>query len=385
MVEPQSFIFKGCIVYNLDDLIQFDQAYFYGCLKRKREVLIKKNISSEDYFYAKITKEGWKESIASYCRAKILIKSEWVKSNVTKFIDTSVGVCEKVLREAPPILELEDCEKFCDDTGNVFEVEVRGVREDKIYFKAIDIEKLFEMENLVKNCFKNLSYNDYVNFIVQNKKPQRISFLTIEGIKKIICRSRSISPFKLKLFFNNLFIKKQNIVIDIILLYKEQETINIIVDVFEAYETIKQFCVGKYKIDLYFPEYKLAIECDEFDHKDRSFDYEYNREEYIKKKLKCTFLRFNPNEKFFKLGFILKLIFDYIHENTCIKYQKMLLQEKDARIAELNREINGYTQREKEWKIKKKEWKHLESKFLNREQELMTQNTLLFKQLSINK
>ena len=44
-------------------------------------------------------------------------------------------VCEKVLREAPPILELEDCEKFRDDTGNTFEVEVRGVREeDKIYF-----------------------------------------------------------------------------------------------------------------------------------------------------------------------------------------------------------------------------------------------------------
>ena len=60
MIEPQSFKFLGYEVYNLDDLIQFDQAYFYGCLKRKREILIKKNISDKDYFYAKITKEGWK-------------------------------------------------------------------------------------------------------------------------------------------------------------------------------------------------------------------------------------------------------------------------------------------------------------------------------------
>lgn len=26
-------------------------------------------------------------------------------------------------------------------------------------------------------------------------------------------------------------------------------------------------------IDLYFPEYRLAIECDEFDHKERVIDY----------------------------------------------------------------------------------------------------------------
>jgi hypothetical protein len=57
--EPQSFKFNGTKVYNLDDLILFDQAYFYGCLKRKRDVLIKKNISSSDYFYTKITKKGW--------------------------------------------------------------------------------------------------------------------------------------------------------------------------------------------------------------------------------------------------------------------------------------------------------------------------------------
>lgn len=65
-----------------------------------------------------------------------------------------------------------------------------------------------------------------------------------------------------------------------------------------------------------------------------------------------------------------------------------LVENHRYQIADLNREINGYTQREKEWKSKEKEWKgkekewkYLESEFLNRESELMAQNTLLLKQL----
>jgi peptidoglycan hydrolase CwlO-like protein len=49
------------------------------------------------------------------------------------------------------------------------------------------------------------------------------------------------------------------------------------------------------------------------------------------------------------------------------KYQKLLLQEKDARIVDLNREIDGYKEREQEWR--------------NRESELMMQNTLLLNKL----
>ena len=62
MSEPQSFEFNGHEVFELSDLIRYDQAYFYGCLKRPRDVLSKKKVGSSDYFYAKITKNGWEES-----------------------------------------------------------------------------------------------------------------------------------------------------------------------------------------------------------------------------------------------------------------------------------------------------------------------------------
>ena len=51
-------------------------------------------------------------------------------------------------------------------------------------------------------------------------------------------------------------------------LCKEQETLRQIMQAFNGEEMIHQFSVGKYRIDLYFPKYKLVIECDEFDHRD---------------------------------------------------------------------------------------------------------------------
>ena len=52
--------------------------------------------------------------------------------------------------------------------------------------------------------------------------------------------------------------------------------------------------IGKYKVDLYFIDYKLVIECDEFNHQDRNIIEEKNREEYICS-LGNKIIRYNPN------------------------------------------------------------------------------------------
>ena len=62
---------------------------------------------------------------------------------------------------------------------------------------------------------------------------------------------------------------------------------------------IHQFGAGKYRIDLYFLKYKLAIECDEFDHCEGDIGYEVERQKRIEKLLCCTFVRFNPDTKDF--------------------------------------------------------------------------------------
>ena len=68
-----------------------------------------------------------------------------------------------------------------------------------------------------------------------------------------------------------------------------------------------EYLVDTYKIDLYFLNAKIAIECDEFGHQDRDAQYEIDREDFVKNQLGCKFVRFNPDKE----GFC---IFDTIHE-----------------------------------------------------------------------
>ena len=62
---------------------------------------------------------------------------------------------------------------------------------------------------------------------------------------------------------------------------KEAGTIYTIQKVFEGISMKRQFNIGSYRIDLYVPELKLAIECDEHDHKDRDINYETRRQKFI--------------------------------------------------------------------------------------------------------
>ena len=55
---------------------------------------------------------------------------------------------------------------------------------------------------------------------------------------------------------------------------KEQDSLSQIMQAFKGEEMIHQFSIGKYRIHLYFPKYKLAIECNELDHRERDIGYE---------------------------------------------------------------------------------------------------------------
>ena len=62
-----------------------------------------------------------------------------------------------------------------------------------------------------------------------------------------------------------------------------------------------QYRVLGYRIDLYFHEYKLAIEVDEKGHKDRSIDHEIKTQKAIEKELGCELIRIDPDEKDFNI------------------------------------------------------------------------------------
>ncbi len=92
----------------------------------------------------------------------------------------------------------------------------------------------------------------------------------------------------------------------------ENQTIGWIENAYKDVETTKrQYIIGTYKVDLYFKDYKLVIECDEFNHKDRDINYELEREEYIISKGK-SIIRFDPNNENFDLSFVLREIHKFI-------------------------------------------------------------------------
>ena len=55
-----------------------------------------------------------------------------------------------------------------------------------------------------------------------------------------------------------------------------------------------QYYVNGYKVDLYFPDYKLVIECDENDHKTYDADKDAARQMCIENTIGTTFIRFDP-------------------------------------------------------------------------------------------
>ena len=80
---------------------------------------------------------------------------------------------------------------------------------------------------------------------------------------------------------------------------KKQTIINSIKDTFEGENIQTQYSVLGYRIDLYFHEYKLAIEVDELGHTNRNINNEIERQKALEKELNCVFIRINPDEKHF--------------------------------------------------------------------------------------
>ena len=76
---------------------------------------------------------------------------------------------------------------------------------------------------------------------------------------------------------------------------KEQTVISAIKDAFEGENMQTQYSVLGYRIDLYFHEYKLAIEVDELGHNDRNINDEIQRQQALERERNCVFIRINPD------------------------------------------------------------------------------------------
>ena len=97
---------------------------------------------------------------------------------------------------------------------------------------------------------------------------------------------------------------------------KESSVLKSIMNTFEEENVEALYSVLTYKIDLYFHEYRLAVEVDEKGHKDRNSDHETKRKEEIKNERNCKFIRINPDKENFNISRAKKKIFRHIKKLT---------------------------------------------------------------------
>lgn len=74
---------------------------------------------------------------------------------------------------------------------------------------------------------------------------------------------------------------------------------------------IRQYSILSYRIDYYIPSLNVAIEYDENNHKNYSYERQEGRQQEIEKELNCRFIRVSDkNTNIYNIGFIIKNIFN---------------------------------------------------------------------------
>ena len=174
------------------------------------------------------------------------------------------------------------------------------------YFIGFEITTLLDYKDTQQSIRKLVSksnqlvFRDYPGVKNPPQDPRTI-LITRDGVLEILRSTRKlITPSMehiLKKFQFNLTNCKK--------LAPEQKNLSFITNSFKIEETIPQYPVGKYRLDLYFPKYKIVIECNENGHNDRNPNDERERVDYVNKELSLTdenWIRFNPDDDFFDVA-----------------------------------------------------------------------------------
>jgi RNase P subunit RPR2 len=161
-----------------------------------------------------------------------------------------------------------------------------------------------QKNNIINNLKKNYIENKhFIKTKNSNKKMSgghnKINYLLIKECFELLKNSFNLRNRYIVNLSEN--IKQVNICMCI-----ENQTIGFIENIFKDVTNLKrQYMIDKYKVDLYFIDYKLVIECDENNHINRDPINEKIRENFIKYQGN-TIIRYNPNEKSFDLSNVLK-------------------------------------------------------------------------------
>ena len=155
--------------------------------------------------------------------------------------------------------------------------------------------------NLQKNHPDVVDMVQYYQFSGQGQRPTPVAIdENIRWIaRKVLCAARlplSVKRLRLDSFCGHvrdldLEIKK----------ITEEEIMQDLCRAFAAFDPVKQFRVGPYRVDLYLKIPKIVVECDENGHRQYDACREVARQSQIQDKLGCSFVRFDPYARNFSM------------------------------------------------------------------------------------
>jgi Prophage antirepressor len=182
--------------------------------------------------------------------------------------------------------------------------------QNDIMYRYIDNQKWYVLKHICKAL-------DLKSFNTNKIPKEHLSYMYIPS-KRYAQRVVTINEKGLQIMFsstNKPNAKGLSIKLQLQLAIFQRKEVDILETISRAFhneKSIREYSIGKYRIDLYFPKYKLAVECDENNHQNYEILNEKLRELYIKEQLKCTFLRFNPDEPEFNIGEPINKILSHI-------------------------------------------------------------------------
>ena len=141
---------------------------------------------------------------------------------------------------------------------------------DNRYYDIRHIISLLRQSRITRSRkYKKFLHRIKIRFWHQNNYGGYVlrELITKKTVKYIIHESHSLTLSDLIRLFEIKIINDK-------LLTKEDINLNTIIRVFHMYRYISQKHFKTYRVDLYFPIFRLAIECDEHGHKDRDKKYE---------------------------------------------------------------------------------------------------------------
>ena len=198
------------------------------------------------------------------------------------------------------------------DTNQNFHFEGKEIQvkviDNEPWFLAGDIAKALNIKN-VSEMVRGANIKENERNIFPNKTrggKQKQIFVTRLGLKKVLANSKKPNAAQLS----------ESLGLDMCIYTRvEASHIGNIRKAFKDILSIDEYAVGKYNVDLYFPSFNLVIECDQNNHNHYNKQAEKERENYIKDKLGCTFIRFNPDKPGFMIGDVIYKISKFLQKH----------------------------------------------------------------------